>query len=381
MTENGQTYISQWIASLLRSANRHGIVFVPLGAGFDGIRSTCERCVPANMTAIEYLDGELGNYPESSTVALRELEVFCQGGGPQNLSSLRQKIHEDCENGNKFILFSRLPKSRYPDVPGSSVLIDAKVVTPPLMPVIDDNGEMAFVLPTDDGTAIEPSGDLIVTILSELGMDAVSDMDRIIFESMVSRDEVIANLQSRTVEGLAGAGLVRVADDEYVWAFPRSHSLLRRALADGIARYNAPPSGVTEAFGLIWSIERSLRCAMRTAAIMSCPNQTWQTHALNGNLPAEVLERASGDAYPAAKSIKEIRDPLEWLTLGELLELRRSRPKVYGSLGVEDYVWRSFTVEVPAIRNRLSHMRLLQEGDLGRLKKWHTTLTRKLKMV
>ncbi len=206
-------------------------------------------------------------------------------------------------------------------------------------------------------------------------------MDRILFESMTARDEAIVNMRARTVEGLVGAGLVRVDDNEYKWTFPRAHDLLRRALAENIARYNDPPGSVTEAFGLVWSIERALRCAMRTAAIASTQNKTWQTHALNGHLPDEVLRRASADAYPGAKSIKEIRDPLEWLTLGELLDLRQARPTVYGNLGVEDHVWRSFTAEVPSIRNRLSHMRLLQEGDLVRLKKWHNALARKLKTI
>ncbi|WP_280238224.1 hypothetical protein [Nocardia abscessus] len=61
MTENGQTYIAQWIASLLKSAKRHSIVFVSLGSGFDQIRETCEKCVPANLAVENYLAGELVN--------------------------------------------------------------------------------------------------------------------------------------------------------------------------------------------------------------------------------------------------------------------------------------------------------------------------------
>ncbi len=48
MTENGQTYIAQWIASLLKSAKRHSICFrftgAPVSTRFAKLaRNACPR--------------------------------------------------------------------------------------------------------------------------------------------------------------------------------------------------------------------------------------------------------------------------------------------------------------------------------------------------
>jgi hypothetical protein len=99
-------------------------------------------------------------------------------------------------------------------------------------------------------------------------------------------------------------------DDELAWAFPRRILELKEALADvvsGIAEIG-PDLGPT--FSLLFCVERQIRSVMRTTA-REVWGESWRSELLNGSLPSEVLKRATGDAYPAAKSLKELRDPLE----------------------------------------------------------------------
>jgi len=76
-----------------------------------------------------------------------------------------------------------------------------------------------------------------------------------------------------------------------------------------------------------------------------------------------------------ARTINEIRNPLEWLSLGELLELVE-RPPCDG-LGLTAVEWRRFKQDVLPVRNRLSHMRLLKRGDKEVAQQWLTILRRR----
>jgi len=88
--------------------------------------------------------------------------------------------------------------------------------------------------------------------------------------------------------------------------------------------------------------------------------------------------RPCGDvAYPGVKKVGLIRDPLEWLTLGELLALRAEKKQV-GDLGLDALTWRRLEVDVMPIRNQISHMRLTKPGDISTLKNWDAVLKRRL---
>lgn len=101
-----------------------------------------------------------------------------------------------------------------------------------------------------------------------------------------------------------------------------------------------------------------MRFRLRAVAAWG-PN--WRHECLSSVQPKEVLKRAAEAAYPGANSIKLIRDPLEWLTLGELLDLK-DRAEI-GDLGWSQALWRNFAADIMPIRNRLAHMRTLHPGD------------------
>ena len=142
---------------------------------------------------------------------------------------------------------------------------------------------------------------------------------------------------------------------------------VRNALAEALSACTTPQEDLRFVAEGLWSIERLIRHKAREVAV-SAFGETWRKKALYGDLPDKVLERARGDTYPAARSVGEIRDPLEWLTLGELLELVDRAP--YNLLGAARPVWRKLAGDLLPIRNRLSHMRLLRSADRDAVRLW-----------
>lgn len=369
-------YIADWGSELVALAHKHSIVFVPLGQGFDSIRDACLAFVPRIVSVEQYLKSPLD--PTSpGLVAISDLELTCQ---PSSLfmGQLRVRVHEDYEkHGTKFILFSRFSRQRFPDVPGSSLIFDAKLYFPPLE-VAGDGDRKSFMIP-DFEQSEKPSREQIGSVLKDVSADVVASLDFWIYESMLGREDLLDALDQSAIECLRSVGLLRVLDSSLQWTYPNAFFSFRLALSDAISLFSEPPNGTSEAFRLVWIMERSIRRAMRARAVEASNKDSWRGPALTAELIAEVLGRATVEAYPAAKTINEIRDPLEWLSLGELLDLRMRNKTLYGDLGVSAAVWSSFAREVPPIRNRLSHMRLLQRPDLDKLRKWSTALDRKLK--
>lgn len=95
---------------------------------------------------------------------------------------------------------------------------------------------------------------------------------------------------------------------------------------------------------------------------------------MHGDLEAKVLERARNDNSPDASSVSDLRDPLEWLSLGELLKVVEKS----GFIGADALFWRRFGADVIPIRNRLSHMRLIRKGDRETALAWDSRIRRTL---
>ncbi|ALV40066.1 hypothetical protein AU252_01870 [Pseudarthrobacter sulfonivorans] len=87
-----------------------------------------------------------------------------------------------------------------------------------------------------------------------------------------------------------------------------------------------------------------------------------------GGLQPEILRRAQLDTNVTAKSVTDLRDPLEWLTLGELMDLVRSEK--FNNLGIEAAIWRKFQEQVVPVRNRLAHVRMLKSEDAEVVSMW-----------
>jgi len=128
-----------------------------------------------------------------------------------------------------------------------------------------------------------------------------------------------------------------------------------------------PPVDLADISNGLWFIERSIRLKLRDYAI-SAFGSKWRSQVLHGDLATKVLGRARFDAAVTALSVAELRDPIEWLSVGELLQVISHR--TVGGLGQDTVLWEKFTAEIVPIRNRLSHMRLIKKGDRETVLMW-----------
>lgn len=152
-------------------------------------------------------------------------------------------------------------------------------------------------------------------------------------------------------------------------------SEFREAVAGALADITYPQTELADVVSGLWTIERLIRKALRDAAVDQ-HKSGWRKKITRGDLAVKILQRAKGDAYLTATNISELRDPIEWLSLGELLEIVRS--KNFGGLGVDEYTWQRFNHELVPIRNRLSHMRLIKNRDKATVTMWVSRITRLL---
>ncbi|OII18529.1 hypothetical protein BIV01_03050 [Curtobacterium sp. MCBA15_013] len=217
--------------------------------------------------------------------------------------------------------------------------------------------------------------EFLCDVLKELGSGVWAALDEMFFEMMLSGAEVLSLLKGRELEALVGAGLILREGAEHRWAAPKRIGELKNALGTLVSGAIEAPDGAGDVYRSLWVMERVIRNAVRRRARQAHP-QRWRSTLVPEGLAGSILERASIAGYPAAVSINEIRDPLEWLTLGELLTLRESSS--IGDLGMPQHLWRLFSGEVSPIRNRLSHMRALKQADFATALKWEKVLLRKV---
>jgi hypothetical protein len=151
---------------------------------------------------------------------------------------------------------------------------------------------------------------------------------------------------------------------------PGSLKQLREAVAAHISGTVEPAGSLSAVTSGLWFVERKIRNELRSAAIAHFEDQ-WRSSCLGG-LSSEVLRRAQLDASVAAKSVSDLRDPLEWLTLGELMDLVRSQK--FDNLGVEPAIWRKLQEQLVPIRNRIAHVRMLKAGDDETVTMWATLI-------
>ncbi|PCC41541.1 hypothetical protein CIK65_16695 [Brevibacterium aurantiacum] len=208
----------------------------------------------------------------------------------------------------------------------------------------------------------------IADAISEIGSGLVAALDHAMFE--VDPKNVTAGLQflgPREIEGLRGAGLISI-DDDFKPKLTQhlSSKLLKDALAEYISRAVESSDQLPVVVSGLWRIERTIRGAVRTQALAQYSSD-WRASSV-GSLKEEVLRRARLEGHVAAKSIQDIRDPLEWLNLGELLDIVRGDK--FKGLGVEQAIWRKLQEQLVPIRNRLAHVRMLKSDDHEIVQTW-----------
>lgn len=360
-------------AEIIRTRmRRNKLVFVQCGAAFSVLRAQMLEIVGGCALSLADIDDVSELTSDADIVSISEVEILALTGevGRLTMGRLRVAVDALLDAGKTVCLLSRAPKISYRPVPGSSVVEDAATVHLPVLGIED--GLAAGEQPDDwklPAAALGESvsiDDLLADIIRELGVNLLAALDHAVFDSP-ARTDVLPLLEAREREALRGAGLVEISGEDSTLTLPRRQSELRESLSRVLADVVAAQPELGEVVAGLWLIERTIRRDLRASAIAQFATR-WRSQALHGDLNVKVLERARADSNVTATSVGELRDPTEWLTLGELMEVAQ-RPNFSG-LAFDDVAWRHFASEVLPVRNRVSHMRLLKKGDAETIRMW-----------
>ncbi|WP_194410043.1 hypothetical protein [Microbacterium cremeum] len=358
---------SAWVELIHQKAEQLRVVFLQLGSSNEPARRALTSSHLAVQTVRTYMKPDRERV--EGTLLLDNMEDLAVTSPDVAMGALRERVFADVDAGTRVVLLSRAPRIAYPAVVGSSLLDDASFAH---APVVKSNGPEGFPACVEDGTDPTP---LLRQALSELGPELCASLDRALYESMLTGETALSTLSARELEALDGAGITAPNGATRSWNFSKHLVPLKSALDDVLSDDLDPQHQLTDVSAGLWKIERIIRREIRKRAVTAWGG-SWRQQCLNADLTEKVLERATEEAYLAATSIKHLRDPLEWLSLGELLQLK-DRTEI-GDLGLNAAFWRRFGAQIMPIRNRLAHMRTLRPDDATNVVKWQRVLELRL---
>lgn len=317
----------------------------------------------------------------------------------QTLEQLRPRITLVRERGARVMLLSRAPLQRYPTLRSSSILLDASGYSfRPLsakqtadyvrsrgigdikaMQRLSDfaSGSRALLecfcnieLSDAAGNAKlreASSSERIIALncFQELGPSLCAWLEHWVFENastvMESDDISEARLQA-----LRLAGVVRPQDsgNDMLALLPmKNREQWVDALGEALELTTSPPIEWRRLVEQLFTLERDLRYFLRKE-LERIHGKYWATKILPAQ-EDQISALARRDTAPRVRKYSDIRSPLEWLTLNELLQLAEQQAVTSASMvlghGPED--WAELSRRVVPIRNRVAHMRLAREGD------------------
>lgn len=377
-------YAASARAKEIRSrVRRRRLVFVQCGAVFDCLREgIVDELGGTAMSASGFIQSATDAIEANGILILTDLEEFArtdQRTGP-SLGQLRERVDAQLDLGTDVCLLSRSPRISFPTVPGSSVIEDASIYTLPLLtpaecPSASPPTDVERILPEHSLGNASDLTKLFELVLRELGVETLAALDHSIFEAKLGQNFIQA-LGPQETEALRGAGLIANFHGTSAFAIPKRFTEFSSAVGHALSKLVAPQPELQTVMSGLWIVERTLRRALRDTAVDKHAGR-WRRNVLVGDLPSKVLERAQADAYVTAESISDIRDPIEWLSLGELLQIIRSTS--FDGLSVDDRIWTRMVQELLPIRNRLSHMRLIKKGDSEIVSAWVAHIQRLIK--
>jgi len=359
--------VGAWVDEVLQQCARWNIVFVQLGEAYPIARAALAPSVDSVVSAAAYIeDAEL----EGNLRLVTELEDLAEPGAP-SLGRLRERVIADRDNGARVILLSKRPKIAFPTVPGSQVLRDAKLVPPPLYSSAKswDFGQEA----TREGV---PAQIVIERAVRELGEVACAGLDEALFEDGRASED-LATLTEPLQDALLGAGMLTYSDEGLCWAISDARSRVRSALSEVIAGMRRPQDDFARVASSCWIVERLVKQALRARA-RAVWGSRWRAELLGADMSLIAFDRASGGTCASAEDLEDLRDPLEWLTLAETLELV-GRTQV-GHLGVPSSMWTLMTTELLPVKDRVERSQLMRRADVDIARRWADLLAQRLTM-
>ena len=401
------------LESTLADVVRYGLVYLQCGDLYDpiAVRSQLKEAALERGWSFEGfgVTEQPGTLPLAGPAAITVVdgfeEVVDTPGMCEQLSRLRSLVQRALEDGNRILLLSRVPRLRLQGCVGSQLIIDAKpsfliplepaaVVTlaersgipsrrrdglysataglPGLMGrLFDLAGEEGFSL----DRAAAALDDSAYRALAEVGPEVVAWLDAA-SELAVERVDH-TDMPALVLEALRGSGVAASADGwRTVDLFSGRLGLhVRRAVQRYSEGSTQLPAQFLEAVTDVWRIERMLRGSVGSAARAKF-GKDWKRHVFaSPEHDARALGRAQQEAFPRASSVRDLPSPVEWATLGELLDLIESEPWSR-PFGIPLSQWRSFKQDILPIRDRIAHMRLLRPGDADRIRTWRYRIDR-----
>jgi hypothetical protein len=373
MTYNTLLAATQRAKELRHRLRRHKLVFVQCGAAFEILREPLLNKVGGTvLDAVDFVSSTGSIDAISGPLVLTGLEAFARNGSAARatLGTVRKKVNELRDADLEICLFSRHPRIAYAPVPGSNLLEDTSPYCLPLLNKEEcpmaGRDRLGFMFPSlglDDNFELSR---VFRDALDELGVNVLTALDFVVFEARLGPG-FLSELDAGVKEALRGAGFGRMVNDELEFVDPQLFRYFEDAIADVMANIVSPQNDLADISEGIWLIERTIRRALRDAAIARF-GAGWRKSVLNEAVGNSVLGRARRDVNVTAVSVAELRDPIEWLSLGELLEVVQSN--VFSGLALDNMSWKRFAQDILPVRNRLSHMRLLKKGDKATVRMW-----------
>lgn len=356
-------------AALHDRLRRHKLVFVQHGAVFDGLTDAVTEASASPLVQL----GDVVTTINDPIIHVFGVEAYAINQPvPLSLGELRKVVSELLDKDVQVCLWSRAPRTAFAPIPGSSLLDDASPFFIPPMAALPSDPESVF-------PAVrlgEDLSDVFYNALLELGVHILAALDRALFDAQLDRQAMFEVLDPREIEALRGAGLVHRPDGTaFQLCAPQRFGELKEQLAATLAEHVDAQRELSQIAESMWKMERKIRRRLRTAS-REKSGARWRTNVLHGDLNQKVLERAQVDGYVSASSLGQLRDPIEWLSLGELIEVVTSAK--FGGLGLPKVFWTKFSQEVVPVRNRLSHMRHFKHGDKELVHMWVAQVDRAL---
>ena len=364
MTRGGLSNV-RWVSGLKAHALDRKLVLCLLGSLHKELIE--EICRDKDVTTYELVDFIEGDLVMASDLAVvRGLTPEKAGRARTSLGKLRERAVEFQDLGIGVILISSAPKEIYPEVSGSNILEDAGASpTNPIPPIISSLRESRVNSPQYCEIECEQIADGLV----ELGRDLVVAVDGFLFEEDGYGQSLSQHFTVAEVRSLISIGVVEQNNGEIDFTLPKR--ILVDCVSRAFFRFTDHPDSARQIYGDAWVIENLIRSRIRQRA-MEKWGASWRDSLINQGRQRQILALAQESAYPLAKRFQDLRDPLEWLTLQELFDLRVE--KGLGDLGLPGPLWSKLRSEVSPIRNKVAHMRYLSKSDAQVVRRWKSVL-------
>jgi len=213
------------------------------------------------------------------------------------------------------------------------------------------------------------------TALEELGPSLCAWLEHWVYEcgqDTLASDDIPANI----LQALRLAGLIRPrgTTDGLLALLPmKNRTFWLDALGEVLEMVVKPPSEWLKLVEEVFQMERALRHDLREA-LEARYGSAWTQTAIPDR-EQQIILLARRDTTPRVESYADVRSPLDWLSLTDLLEVaaKESGTGKERLLGHSSENWNDLSRSVVPIRNRIAHMRLARDGDWQTLRRLRRT--------